>query len=266
MRRKTLQHCALLIGAFALAGVASTAFAQHAGPFEPEDAIGPDLLDEFAPYDFSIPPPSPSAPAGKIDPSKFVPAPAGWDAKGGLDPRASAFAVRPDQLLPGVAPDRSSGVAWANVAAPVVETPWDKASLQARVDPQQQGTFGMALSRSVPVGQALSLTWLNSYSLTQTLSHGIAPAGPDDVVIPGPQSPGAAQVYGTSQSMRFTFVPSDTSISLGAALSTTDDKWLRSLTAEQKLFGGPLSVSAGLTESAPGEYSKSLKAGFKRTW
>jgi len=49
-------------------------------------------------------------------------------------------------------------------------------------------------------------------------------------------------------------------------MSSTDDKWLRTLSAEQKLFGGPLSVTGSVSETASGEMSKSLRAGFKRTW
>ena len=55
-------------------------------------------------------------------------------------------------------------------------------------------------------------------------------------------------------------------MSLGADISSADDKWLRTLSAEQKLFGGPFSVTGSVSETATGELSKSLKAGFKRTW
>lgn len=36
--------------------------------------------------------------------------------------------------------------------------------------------------------------------------------------------------------------------------------------AEQKLFGGPFSVSGSVNETASGELSKSIKAGFKHAW
>jgi len=49
-------------------------------------------------------------------------------------------------------------------------------------------------------------------------------------------------------------------------LSSTEEKWLRTLSAEQKLFGGPFSVTGTVSETASGEASKSLKAGFKRSW
>jgi hypothetical protein len=57
--------------------------------------------------------------------------------------------------------------------------------------------------------------------------------------------PGQAQSHGwaTSQALRFNVLPTDTTLSVGADMSSTDDKWLRTLSAEQKLFGGPFSVT-----------------------
>jgi hypothetical protein len=55
-------------------------------------------------------------------------------------------------------------------------------------------------------------------------------------------------------------------VSLGADVSSTDDKWLRALSAEQKLFGGPFSVTGSMSETAGGDISKSLRAGFKHSW
>ena len=55
-------------------------------------------------------------------------------------------------------------------------------------------------------------------------------------------------------------------MSLGANISSTDEKWLPSLSAEQKLFGGPFSVTGSMSETPTGETSKSLTAGFKRQW
>jgi hypothetical protein len=262
-----LRCCAVAGAALALA-ISEAAASEPAEP-SPEAVLVPEreaLPDPS--LDFSVLQQTSPVTAGKLDPSKFIgPVSSGWNTKVGVDFPSPSSALSPEQLLPGAPQDRSSGIAWANVAAPVVETPWDKASLEARIDPQQQGKLGMSLSRSVPVGDNASLTWLNSYSLTQTLTHNLAAA---PVQIPGSlqaaaSAPGAAQIYGMNQAVRLT-LPSDTSVSFGAAVSTADDKWLRSLSAEQKLFGGPVSITGALTESAPGEFSKSLTAGFKRTW
>jgi hypothetical protein len=215
-------------------------------------------LDE--PVDFSMPPLGAVDYRG-IDAARFTAGPSastGWDAKVGLDYRAPASpnaAFRPDRILPGAPQDQSTGVAWANVTAPGLGSPWswDQASIETRLDPEQEGKLGMTLSRSLPVGSNVAVTLQNSYSMTQALAHGATAGGP-------------AQIYGTNQAVRFNFLPIDTTLSVGAALSSTDDKWLRSLSAEQKLFGGPVSVTGSVSESSTGEFSKSLKAGFKRTW
>jgi len=48
-------------------------------------------------------------------------------------------------------------------------------------------------------------------------------------------------------------------------LSTTDDKWLRKVGAEQKLFDG-VTISGSIGETAQGASNKSITAGFKRSW
>jgi hypothetical protein len=107
------------------------------------------------------------------------------------------------------------------------------------------------LSRSVPVGENVSVTLQNGVSVTRT--------------VPGTAQP-PAQIWASSQGLQFNLLPTDTSVSLGTAISTVDDKWQRTLSAEQKLFGGPFNITGSVTESTSGERSKSLKAGFKTTW
>ena len=48
-------------------------------------------------------------------------------------------------------------------------------------------------------------------------------------------------------------------------MSTTDEKWLRSLSAEQKLFGS-MNVTGTVSETPTGDLNRSLTAGFKRNW
>jgi hypothetical protein len=106
------------------------------------------------------------------------------------------------------------------------------------------------LSRSVPVGDEVSVTLQNGVSMTRTL----------------PTVPAPSHSWASSQALRFNILPTNTSVAVGADLSSTDDKWLRNLSAEQKLFGGPFNVTGAVSETAEGNLSKSLKAGFKRTW
>ena len=160
---------------------------------------------------------------------------------------------QPEQLLAGAVPDQSTGVAWATVTAPGMEAPlgWDKTSIETRIDPsQEQSKLGTTLSRSVPVSDDVALTLQNGISVTRSL----------------PNASGQVHGWASSQALRFNFLPTDTSVSLGADISSSDDKWLRTLSAEQKLFGGPFSVTGSVNETAGGDLSKSLRAGFKRTW
>ncbi|UCF54557.1 MAG: hypothetical protein JSV48_10075, partial [Bradyrhizobium sp.] len=48
-------------------------------------------------------------------------------------------------------------------------------------------------------------------------------------------------------------------------LSSTDDKWLRKVGAEQKLFDD-VTVSGSVGETPQGAINKSLSAGFKKSW
>jgi hypothetical protein len=222
---------------------------------EPSKDEAPLELPADEPLDLSTP--EPDAGTLKVTtPFADKPSAPEWISKAGIDyskPAIPAVTFQPDQLLAGAVPDQSTGVGWATITAPGLEAPlgWDKAAIDTRVDPShEQGKLGTTLSRSVPVGDDVSLTWQNGVSMTRSL----------------PNATGQAHSWATSQALRFNFLPTDTSVSFGADISSADDKWLRSLSAEQKLFGGPFSVTGSVSETPTGELSKSLKAGFKRSW
>jgi hypothetical protein len=71
--------------------------------------------------------------------------------------------------------------------------------------------------------------------------------------------------YETEQSAKLSIVDTGTSFSAGQTLSSTDDKWLRKVGAEQKLFGG-VNISGSIGETPLGTSSKSISAGFKKSW
>jgi hypothetical protein len=172
--------------------------------------------------------------------------PTPWDAKVGVDLAAPA-------PLPGqTGEDRGSG--WANVAVPAAPIGLDKATIDARVDPNADQTkLSTALSRSVPVIGGLSLTLQNAYSVTQSLA---SPSG-----IPGPNT----RVYSGDGGVRLEF-PSATALSAGAKMSSTDERLTPSLRAEQKLFDSPFSITGTISQRPTGETDRSITAGFKRTW
>ena len=206
------------------------------------------------PLDLTTPEPDADKPKGS-NPLAGKPAAPDWDSKIGIDyrkPSIPGASFQPEQLTAGAIPDQSTGVAWATVTAPGLASSlgWDQTSIETRLDPGQEGTLGTTLQRSVPVGDDVSITLQNGVSVTRALPHGA----------------GHADSWATSQALRFNLAPTDTSVSIGADKSSTDDKWLRTLSAEQKLFGGPFSVTGSVSETPGGDLSKSLRAGFKRTW
>ena len=147
---------------------------------------------------------------------------------------------------------QSSGSAWAAVTAPGVGSVWDKTAVEARLDPaRDQGKLGASLSKSLHLGDQYSLTLQNGYNMTQ----GFAPM------------PGSAShtVYATEQSARLGVTETGTSFSAGQTMSTSDDKWLRKIGAEQKIVGG-FNISGSIAETPLGIANKSISAGFKQSW
>jgi hypothetical protein len=258
-----LRSCVVPVALLLLAGAARaqapedavTASEPAAGTAPEPAADAPPELAADAPLDLSTPEPD-DAHAKVVDPLAGQPSLSDWSSRMGVDyrkPSIPGAEFQPGALTAGTVPDQSNGVAWATVTAPGFDFPlgWDSASIETRVDPsQEQSEVGTKLSRSVPVGDNLTVTMQNGVSLTRPL----------------PNTPAHAQGWASSQALRFNVLPTDTTLSVGANISSTDDKWLPTLSAEQKLFGGPFSVTGSVSESAEGETSKSLSAGFKRQW
>jgi hypothetical protein len=84
---------------------------------------------------------------------------------------------------------------------------------------------------------------------------------------PGTQSVGSSigQTWETRRAVEFDLLRSDTSITAGQHMTSGEEKWLRSLSAEQKIYG-PLSITGGIAETSSGTLDKTIKAGFKKTW
>ncbi len=74
-----------------------------------------------------------------------------------------------------------------------------------------------------------------------------------------------ARNYALDQSAKLSIADTGTSFIAGQAFSSTDDKWLRKIGAEQQLFGG-VSVSGSIGETPQGATNKSISAGFKKSW
>jgi hypothetical protein len=160
-----------------------------------------------------------------------------------------------ERLANGGSLPQSSGSAWAAITAPGVASVWDQTSVEARVDPsQEQSKIGTSLSKSVPINGQYSVTLQNGYNVIQ---QGVVPV---PGIVSHPQ-----RNYETDQSAKLSVNDSGTSITAGQSLSSTDDKWLRKVGAEQKLFDG-VTISGSVGETAQGTANKSISAGFKRSW
>lgn len=183
-----------------------------------------------------------------------------WDTRIGADMTVTRQPSTMSELLSekaanGGSEPQSSGTAWAAITAPGVASIWDKTAVEARVDPSQdQSKLGTSLSKSLSLSEQYSLTLQSAYHVIQ---QGIVPAS-------GPAAH-ATWNYETGQSAKLSIVDTGTSFSAGQTLSSTDDKWLRKVGAEQKLFGG-VSISGSIGETPFGASSKSISAGFKQSW
>jgi hypothetical protein len=155
------------------------------------------------------------------------------------------------RLANGGSLPESSGSAWASVSAPGVDAIWDKTSLQARVDPgQDQSRLGTSLSKSVPLNGHTSLTLENGYNVVE---QGLGAVGRP------------THSYDTEQTAKLNLNDIGTSFTAGQAFSSTDERWLHSVGAEQKLFGG-VSITGSISETAAGPENKSITAGYKQSW
>jgi hypothetical protein len=184
-----------------------------------------------------------------------------WDTRVGADlnvVRQRQALTASDLLaekLAGGGQTQSSGAAWAAMTAPGLSSIWDQTAIEARVDPSQdQSRLGTSLSKSVRLSEQTSITLQNG---TNVIQQGVAP-------IPGITGR-AARNYALDQSARLSIADTGTSLIAGQTLSSTDDKWLRKIGAEQKLFGG-VSVTGSIGETPQGAANKSISAGFRKSW
>jgi hypothetical protein len=185
-----------------------------------------------------------------------------WDARVGADMTVARepATLTESQLLAqkfanGGSLPQSSGTAWAAITAPGAGSIWDKTAVEARVDPAQETSkLGTTISKSLPLTEQYSLTLQNGTNVTQ---QGIVP-------VPGGAGRPARNLQ-TEQSAKLSVAETGTSLSVGQTLSSTDEKLLRKIGAEQKLFGG-VSIRGSIGETSQGTASKSVGVGFNQSW
>ena len=192
--------------------------------------------------------------------------PTEWETQVGVDVGLDSSSVSPsvESRLDGSwQQDRSSGAGWASITVPTAPLGWDKAAIEARVDPtQDQGKVSTTLSKSIPFGSTTRLNVKNGYAVTEPIPN---PVG-SSLAAPNGNATSPSSTVATENTVSLHILPMATTLSASATLSSSEDRWLRSIGAEQKLFGGPVSVTGTLSERADGAVDGSLKAGFKRQW
>jgi hypothetical protein len=188
--------------------------------------------------------------------SEFLDARIGADMTVAREPQTlTESQLLSEKLANGGSLPQSSGTAWAAITAPGVGSVWDKTAVEARFDPSQDQTkLGTTLIKAVPFAERYSLSLENGYNLVE---QGVVPV-PGIIGRP-------LHDYETDQTAKLSIADTGTSFSAGQTLSSGDDKWLRKVGAEQKLFGG-VTVSGSIGETPVGTTNKSLTAGFKQSW
>jgi hypothetical protein len=150
---------------------------------------------------------------------------------------------------------QSGGTAWVAATAPGAGSIWDKTAVEARVDPNaDQSKIGATITKAVPLIDEYNLSLQNGYNVTQ---QGMVP-------IPG-AAPRTNRSFDTEQSAKLSMGSTGTSLIAGQSMSSGDDKWLRKVGAEQKLLDN-VTLSGSIGETAQGTTSKSISAGFKKSW
>jgi hypothetical protein len=184
-----------------------------------------------------------------------------WDARIGADMTVAREPTTMSELLAekanGGNPQQSSGSAWAAVTAPGAGPIWDKTAVEARVDPaRDQSKLGTSISKQVTITDETALTLQQGVNVTQ---QGIV-TGPAPGTIGRP-----TRSYDTEQTAKLSNSDTGTSLTAGQTISTSDDKPLRKIGAEQQLGGG-VTVSGSIGETPQGTTNKSISAGYKKSW
>jgi hypothetical protein len=191
--------------------------------------------------------------------------PTEWETKVGTDIKLvePGSRVPTENVLQRVPADHSSGAIWGNVTAPgLAPVIWDKTQIEARLDAgQEQGKLGATLSRSVPIGKALSLMLQNSYSVTQSLPE----TQPGTTIASAKGALLATPAWTAGQTVRLNIAPSGTALSVGAATSNADAQWHANISLEQTLLG-PLKLTTSFEDLGAADAKQSITAAFKRTW
>ena len=185
-----------------------------------------------------------------------------WDMRAGvdLDVATQTSPLRtPDTLPEKLAADsrveHSQAAAWMTAKAPGVPYLSDHVALEARMNPSRDARLGTSFSKSLPLfDEQASLTLRHGYYVIQ---HD---------AIPGvPSTSGHGRSIEMERGAEISIGETGTSLLAGQSRGASTDRWLNSVGAQQKLFGG-LSITGTVSETEHGASNRSLGATFKKSW
>jgi hypothetical protein len=187
-----------------------------------------------------------------------------WDANVGADLNlagAPSIASQPNKPLPLLTSSQDTGAAWASVEVP------NYASIDARVDQaSDQSKIGTTLKHSIPVGNTLSVTLQNTFSVTENFAASGAPAPSDIPLMAAPASgPPSPQTWGSEKAIKFNLLTTGTTLGAGITTASNDPVTHNTFSADQKVYG-PLHVTTAVTDLGQPTANKSLSAAFKLNW
>lgn len=180
-----------------------------------------------------------------------------FDARVGLDwiiARDMDFPVSSSPVSQALKPlpatgDPSAGAAWATLKLP--GWGWDKTMVEARLLPfQDSARLGAVASRRMAVGSDVAVTVESGYAVVASYD--------------GQAADSTGPAFESSQRLGVSYTPTDTSVAIVRTYSSVAAQWLRTVLAEQKLFGGPVSLTAAIGETAGGLQTGSIAAAFRR--
>jgi hypothetical protein len=189
----------------------------------------------------------------KSEVSPFLDTRVGADINLARTPAATMADSLSDKMLLGDTPKSSTGTAWATMTGPGVPHIWDNTAVDVSMDSgSDQGKLGTTLSRAVPIaGDAYSLILQNAYRLSQPAPAPLAGAS-------------ESRSLEIERSAKLSVKGTGTSLIAGQTLSSSDDKWLGTVGAEQKFLD--VTVTGSVNQILHGPANKALTAGFKKSW
>jgi hypothetical protein len=185
-----------------------------------------------------------------------------WDMKAGvdLDVATQASPLRtpdtlPDKLAADSRVEHSQAAAWMTAKAPGVPYLSDHVALEARMNPSRDARLGTSFSKSLPLfDEQASLTLRHGYYVTQ-----------HDAILGASSTSGHGRSVEMERGAELKLTDTGTSFLAGQSLRSSGDRWLNSVGAQQKLFGG-LSITGTVSETEHGFSNKRLGAQFKKSW